>query len=88
MRARQEAAASTLTADGKQCTALASRRAVNPDAANRKAGTLSFCLPTGFSSGSTRLVFAYGATGYSCANLTIQAVEVVCPSQPCSGTPD
>jgi hypothetical protein len=74
---RQAATASTLTAAGpdslsdrpQPCAALAARRAVDPDAADRKAGTLPFRLPAGLGGGPVRLSFVYGAGGYSRADL-------------------
>jgi hypothetical protein len=77
-RARaQSASASTLSAGGpdsacfQPCAPLAARRAVDPDAANRKAGTLPFRLPDGLGRGPVRLHFVYGAGGYSRADLGI-----------------
>jgi hypothetical protein len=73
----QAAAASTLTAAGpdslpdwsQPCAPLATRRSVDPDAADHKAGTLSFRLPDGLGRGPVRLSFVYGSGGYSRADL-------------------
>ncbi len=75
----QAAASSTLMASGpdappgasQRCAALAARRAVDPDAENHRAGTLSYHLPAGLGGAPVRLAFIYGAGGYSRAELGI-----------------